>query len=120
MRDLIPDTVREIGELSFLDTGNACLITTENSFAHQYAIQNNIPVDVTPGNYEHFTQSIKDEADPMIETQGPAKQEVVISGKTTVNIREKPGMDSRRVGRGEAVDDKRVPARVPASVPGER
>ena len=100
----VPDTVREIGELSFLDTGNACLITTENSFAHQYAIQNNIPVDVTPGNYEHFTQSIKDEADPMIETQGPAKQEVVISGKTTVNIREKPGMDSRRVGRGAAGD----------------
>ena len=59
---------------------------------------------MTPGNYEHFTQSIKDEADPMIETQGPAKQEVVISGKTTVNIREKPGMDSRWVGRGAAGD----------------
>ena len=40
----------------------------------------------------------------MIETQGPAKQEVVISGKTTVNIREKPGMDSRWVGRGAAGD----------------
>ena len=73
----------------------------QNSFAHQYALQNQIQYDVTPGNYELFTQSVKEDTDPMRATGYGPQYEVEISKGATANIREKPSMDSRRVGRGE-------------------
>ena len=100
----VPETVRNIEELAFLQTGNVRIFTVENSFAHQYALQNQIQYDVTPGNYELFTQSVKDDTDPMRATGYAPQYEVEIAKGSTANIREKPSMDSRRVGRGEPGD----------------
>ncbi|MBQ9010835.1 MAG: leucine-rich repeat protein [Clostridia bacterium] len=97
----VPDTVTEIGELAFLKTGNVRIFTTEGSFMHQYAIQNQLKIDVEPGNYEAFTESVKNSRNPLRATGYIDTQEVEITAKEKVNIRQKPNMDSRRVGRAE-------------------
>ena len=100
----VPDTVKNIQKLAFVQTGDVRIFAVENSVAHRYAVQNQLQFDVTPGNYELFTQSVKDDTDPMRATGYAPQYEVEIAKGSTANIREKPSMDSRRVGRGESGD----------------
>ncbi|MBQ9010833.1 MAG: leucine-rich repeat protein [Clostridia bacterium] len=95
----VPETVSEIGELAFLDTGSVRIFTVEGSFMHQYAMQNALNFDVQPGNYEKFTQSVKDGTDPLRETGYKPKAQVRIISSDPANIREKADLGSRRVGR---------------------
>ena len=97
----VPDTVTEIGELAFLKTGNVRIFTTEGSFMNQYAVQNQLKIDVEPGNYEAFTESVKNNRNPLRATGYIKTQEIEITAKEKVNIRQKPNMDSRRVGKAE-------------------
>ena len=97
----VPETVSEVGELAFLNTGSVRIFTTDGSFIHQYAIQNALNYDVQPGNYEIFTQSVKVGTDPLKETGNKPKTQVRIISSDPANIREKADLGSRRVGRAE-------------------
>ena len=46
MNAVIPASVTEIGEDAFCDCGSLTLGVYENTYAHRYAIENNIPFDL--------------------------------------------------------------------------
>ncbi|MBQ9010834.1 MAG: leucine-rich repeat protein [Clostridia bacterium] len=98
----IPETVKEIGDLSFLNVEQIRVYTTEGSYAQQYALQNQLECETAPGNYETVTRQIKEETELMLTNAKSIEGgRVKITNKSTVNIREKPDASSRRVGRAE-------------------
>ncbi|MBQ9010328.1 MAG: leucine-rich repeat protein [Clostridia bacterium] len=99
----IPASVKQIDGLAFSDTENVVIYTPEGSYAHTYAVQNQLKVETAPGAYSVFTQNVRDGIE--ISPVGGAACKVRIKKGTTANIREKPDMDSRRVGRGKAGDE---------------
>ena len=97
----IPETVKEIGDVSFLNVKHVRIYTTEGSYAQQYASQNQLTCETTPGSYERVTQKIREEIDLLATNGGSTeKVRVIITHNSTVNIREKPDVNSRRVGKG--------------------
>ena len=98
----IPETVNEIQPLTFLGAEDVQIITTEGSYAHEYALQNQLKVDVEQGHYETFTEQIKAENSGEISVPKTTRTQVIITGNGTINIREKPDAESRRIGRASS------------------
>lgn len=97
----VPDTVKSIGSLCFLNTPLARIYTKEGSFMHQYAVQNQLMVDVDEGDYEKFTESIRTNRDPLRALGYVTVQTIRITSNDKVNIRKEPSLDSRRLGMAE-------------------
>ena len=99
----VPESVSEIGQSAFLDIGEGRVITKENSYMHQYAVQNMIKVDVAEGKYDEYMDRILDFFD--VKQDGEQAQRIKIKSSSRVNIRQKPDGDSRRLGFAQPGDE---------------